>query len=283
MIYAASGNAYADPAPGTSDAIIAFSIETGEIEWINQVIPGGDIWILGCNAQSTGGNDGEGDNPNCPEDVGPDFDFSASPGLITLADGRDLLVVTQKSGVGYALDPDREGAVVWEYRWGSRKSGRRCLGVDDRWRTRLLRCRGSVHAGARRTARRRRCHRRARLGPAAGADAVRGRSGVQRGPIGGVDVDSGCRVFRVRRRRHASLRRADGRHHLGFRHEPEFRHRQRRCSQWGLHGWTRPGRRRRHAVCHLRQWRHRRDAGQRATGVRTRRIGAMPTALCLRG
>ena len=118
MIYAASGNAYADPAPGTSDAIIAFSIETGEIEWINQVIPGGDIWILGCNAQSTGGNDGEGDNPNCPEDVGPDFDFSASPGLITLADGRDLLVVTQKSGVGYALDPDSEGAMVWEYRWG---------------------------------------------------------------------------------------------------------------------------------------------------------------------
>ena len=118
LIYAASGNAYADPAPGTSDAVIAFSIETGEIEWINQVIPGGDIWILGCDAQSTGGDESAGDNPNCPEEVGPDFDFSASPGLITLADGRDLLVVTQKSGVGYALDPDREGAVVWEYRWG---------------------------------------------------------------------------------------------------------------------------------------------------------------------
>ena len=119
MIYAASGNAYADPAPGTSDAIIAFSIATGEIEWINQVIPGGDIWILGCDAQSTGGDENAGDNPNCPEEVGPDHDFAASPGLITLADGRDLLVVTQKSGVGYALDPDREGAVIWEYRWGA--------------------------------------------------------------------------------------------------------------------------------------------------------------------
>ncbi len=119
MIYAASGNAYADPAPGTSDAIIAFSIATGEIEWINQIIPGGDVWILGCDAQSTGGDENAGDNPNCPEEVGPDYDFSASPGLITLADGRDLLVVTQKSGVGYALDPDREGAVIWEYRWGA--------------------------------------------------------------------------------------------------------------------------------------------------------------------
>ncbi len=118
MIYAASGNAYADPAPGTSDAIIAFSIATGEIQWINQVVPGGDIWILGCDPQSSGGDENAGDNPNCPEEVGPDFDFSASPGLVTLADGSDLLVLPQKSGVGFALDPDRNGAVVWEYRWG---------------------------------------------------------------------------------------------------------------------------------------------------------------------
>lgn len=118
LIYAATGNAYADPATGTSDAIIALSMATGEIEWVNQVVPGGDIWILGCDAQSSGGDADAGDNPNCPEDVGPDFDFSASPGLVTLADGRDLLVVTQKSGVGYALDPDDEGAIVWEYRWG---------------------------------------------------------------------------------------------------------------------------------------------------------------------
>jgi polyvinyl alcohol dehydrogenase (cytochrome) len=29
-----------------------------------------------------------------------------------------VLVVTQKSGVGYALDPDDNGATIWEYRWG---------------------------------------------------------------------------------------------------------------------------------------------------------------------
>jgi polyvinyl alcohol dehydrogenase (cytochrome) len=116
LIYAATGNAYADPAPRTSDSIVAFALDTGKIRWINQIRP--DVWILGCDAQSTGGNVNAGDNPNCPETVGPDFDFSASPALVTLPGGRDLLVVTQKSGVGFALDPGRRGRVLWQYRWG---------------------------------------------------------------------------------------------------------------------------------------------------------------------
>ncbi len=117
LLYAATGNAYADPPPPTSDSIIAFSLTTGEIQWVNQVMPG-DVWILGCDAPTTGDAEAAKSNPNCPDDVGPDFDFSASPVLTTMPDGTDRLVVTQKSGVGYALDPDREGALVWEYRWG---------------------------------------------------------------------------------------------------------------------------------------------------------------------
>jgi len=109
LIYAATGNAYADPPQPMADAVIALDIGTGEVEWINQLTPG-DTWIGGCPPNS--------DNPNCPENVGPDFDFSASPLLTTTESGRDLLVVTQKSGMGYALDPDREGELVWEYRWG---------------------------------------------------------------------------------------------------------------------------------------------------------------------
>jgi polyvinyl alcohol dehydrogenase (cytochrome) len=125
LIYAATGNAYADPAPRTSDAIVAFDLATGKIRWVNQIMP--DVWILGCGAPPPGapplatpaGSSGEpGDNPNCPEEVGPDFDFSASPALVTLANERDVLVVTQKSGVGFALDPDRRGKVIWDYRWG---------------------------------------------------------------------------------------------------------------------------------------------------------------------
>ena len=108
VIYAATGNAYTEPAAETSDAIVAFELDSGEIRWWNQLTPG-DAFILGC-----GGN-----NTNCPEDEGPDHDFGASPVLVTLSNGSDLLVIGQKSGMTYGLDPEREGAIVWEFRAGA--------------------------------------------------------------------------------------------------------------------------------------------------------------------
>ena len=77
------------------------------MRWSRQFTPS-DAFVLGCR-------DG---NANCPQDNGPDFDFGASPVLVNGADGRNFLVVGQKSGLGYGLDPDREGATVWEYRIG---------------------------------------------------------------------------------------------------------------------------------------------------------------------
>jgi polyvinyl alcohol dehydrogenase (cytochrome) len=130
LIYAATGNSYADPPAETSDAILAFSIETGEIVWSNQVM-GADTWIMGCGGDAAGGfgppGGGPGGgtrpaaepNPNCPSDVGPDFDFSASPILTTLANGTDVLIATQKAGMGYALDPNDDGRTLWSYRWGA--------------------------------------------------------------------------------------------------------------------------------------------------------------------
>ena len=38
--------------------------------------------------------------------------------LVRLRDGRDVIVIGQKSGVGFALDPDKRGAIVWQYRAG---------------------------------------------------------------------------------------------------------------------------------------------------------------------
>ena len=107
LVYAATGNAYTEPAAATSDAIIAFDLDTGAVRWTTQFTPE-DAFILNCG----------GGNPNCPEDDGPDFDFGASPVLVTMTGGRDLLVVGQKSGVGYGLDPDRGGAIAWQYRVG---------------------------------------------------------------------------------------------------------------------------------------------------------------------
>jgi polyvinyl alcohol dehydrogenase (cytochrome) len=108
VVYVATGNGYSDPPTGTSDAVLAFDLKTGKMKWAKQITPN-DVWIGGC---------GRGANPNCPEVVGPDHDFSASPMLATQANGRELLVIPQKSGMAYALDPDKEGAVVWEYRTG---------------------------------------------------------------------------------------------------------------------------------------------------------------------
>jgi polyvinyl alcohol dehydrogenase (cytochrome) len=109
LVYAATGNGYADPAQPTTDAVVAFDLQTGKLKWASQVAK--DNWAMGC------GN-GPVKNANCPEMVGPDFDFSASPILATLANGKQLIVIPQKSGIGYALDPDKEGALVWKYQAG---------------------------------------------------------------------------------------------------------------------------------------------------------------------
>jgi polyvinyl alcohol dehydrogenase (cytochrome) len=109
MIYVATGNNYAEPSQKTSDAVMALDMNSGTVKWVNQATPD-DNWTLGCRAQNP-------DNPNCPATLGPDFDFSASPSLVTV-NGRDMLVTPQKSGMTYAMDPDREGATVWSYRMG---------------------------------------------------------------------------------------------------------------------------------------------------------------------
>jgi polyvinyl alcohol dehydrogenase (cytochrome) len=110
LVYAATGNMYTEPQQPTSDAIMAFDLDTGAIRWTAQVTPN-DVFVVGCNAP----------NPaNCParEALGPDFDFGNAPILTQLPNGRDAIVAGQKSGVGWALDPDARGAVLWQYRAG---------------------------------------------------------------------------------------------------------------------------------------------------------------------
>jgi len=107
VLYAATGNAYTDPAAPTSDAVVALSLDTGAIQWVSQVTPS-DSFVVGCRP----------DNDNCPDDLGPDFDFGNSPILRRLANGRSVIVIGQKSGVAYGMDPDKKGAVLWQYRAG---------------------------------------------------------------------------------------------------------------------------------------------------------------------
>jgi len=106
LLYAATGNMYTEPQQGTSDAIMALDLDTGAIRWTAQVTPH-DVFVVGCNQPNAA---------NCPADVGPDFDFGSSPILARMANGKELIVDGQKSGVGWAFDPDARGAVKWQYR-----------------------------------------------------------------------------------------------------------------------------------------------------------------------
>jgi polyvinyl alcohol dehydrogenase (cytochrome) len=109
LVYVATGNGYADPPQPGTDAVIAMDLKTGAVKWMQQLQPD-DQWAMGCGPTNP-------DNPACPATLGPDYDFSASP-VLTQAGKRELLVLPQKSGIAWAIDPDNKGTVVWQYRFG---------------------------------------------------------------------------------------------------------------------------------------------------------------------
>jgi polyvinyl alcohol dehydrogenase (cytochrome) len=110
MLYVTTGDSYSDPAAATSDAILAFRLSDGERVWSHQMTSG-DAFNVACDLVAQGSG-------NCPEAGGPDFDFGSSPILVRLANGTRALVAGQKSGVVYAVDPNRQGALLWQRRVG---------------------------------------------------------------------------------------------------------------------------------------------------------------------
>ena len=103
VLYVSTGDNYSTPATPLSDAVLALELATGKIVWSKQTTPG-DVWNTLCSTKD-----------NCP---GPDFDYGASVILEKLDNGRDVLLAGQKSGVVYALDPDRKGEILWQVRVG---------------------------------------------------------------------------------------------------------------------------------------------------------------------
>lgn len=115
LLYVGTGNGFADPAQPTTDAIVAMELDTGSMRWVQQTLAN-DNWLWQCEAQSNL------NNPNCPAEQGPDFDFSVSPLIATREDGQQVLVVPQKSGMVHALDPDNNGTILWQTRIGTGSS-----------------------------------------------------------------------------------------------------------------------------------------------------------------
>ncbi|TDG14203.1 dehydrogenase [Seongchinamella unica] len=108
LLYVGTGESYSSPAHRNSDAVLAFDLKTGELVW-SQQLTANDAWNMSCFI---------GSSYNCPEENGPDMDIGAPPVLISLPSGKDILVVGQKNGTVYGLDPDNEGAIVWRRKVG---------------------------------------------------------------------------------------------------------------------------------------------------------------------
>ena len=122
-IYFGTGNSFSEPAT-YSDSMMAMSMDTGKILWWKQAMAN-DVWHGGCvqtvpgRASNPAGRPGRGNQPpypadNCVEKTGPDWDYAASPNLATLPDGRTVIIASPKQAVVRALDPDRNGATIWE-------------------------------------------------------------------------------------------------------------------------------------------------------------------------
>jgi polyvinyl alcohol dehydrogenase (cytochrome) len=108
MLYVATGDNYSDPATDKSDSVIALSMDTGTIVWSKQ-FRSGDAFNNAC----IGGN-----SANCPDAAGSDFDFGSSPILLSLPGGQRALILAQKSGAVFAIDPDSEGELIWQAQIG---------------------------------------------------------------------------------------------------------------------------------------------------------------------
>jgi polyvinyl alcohol dehydrogenase (cytochrome) len=107
VLYIGTGNAYTEPAVDTSDSVMAIDMKSGRMLWHSQVTPK-DAFVIGCRSGADG----------CPKEVGPDFDFGNSPILRILPGGKRIIVIGQKSGMAYGLDPDQQGRKLWEFRAG---------------------------------------------------------------------------------------------------------------------------------------------------------------------
>jgi polyvinyl alcohol dehydrogenase (cytochrome) len=107
-LYVTTGNNYSDPTSPMSDAFVSMDVDTGRIQWVKQMTPN-DAYTSACRLADT---------TNCARSNGPDYDFAASPILTTLPNGRRLLLAGQKSAVVHALDPDRNGELVWQVKIG---------------------------------------------------------------------------------------------------------------------------------------------------------------------
>lgn len=106
-LYVGTGENASSPATDTSDSLIAMNLADGSIAWSWQGTAR-DAWNTACGSSTP---------DNCPAEDGPDYDFGAATLIATAADGRDLVIGGQKSGLVHAIVADT-GEHLWSQRVG---------------------------------------------------------------------------------------------------------------------------------------------------------------------
>ncbi|MBF0316095.1 MAG: PQQ-binding-like beta-propeller repeat protein [Oligoflexia bacterium] len=100
-----------------ANSIIAFDLTSGEVKWSKKTLLY-DAWNVACTRfilpwyPNFGG---------CPYPAGIDGDFGQAPMILTInqsGKSKDILAIGQKSGLFFALDPDKEGEIIWTTRVG---------------------------------------------------------------------------------------------------------------------------------------------------------------------
>ena len=86
LLYIATGSSFSPIDQPLADAVVAFDLADGKLRWSRQ--PAGQ------GAEAAG--------------------FFSSPILRTLASGKQVILAGQRSGIVYALDPDRAGEILWQ-------------------------------------------------------------------------------------------------------------------------------------------------------------------------
>lgn len=109
LIYVVTGDSYTDADTAAADAVMAIEMKSGKVRWSHQVTEN-DNYVMGCGVVRT--------STSCPEEMGPDYDFGASPILFGKATGKQMLIAGQKSGLVYGFDPET-GKRLWTTRVGN--------------------------------------------------------------------------------------------------------------------------------------------------------------------
>ena len=87
LLYVATSGSLTSIAQPLADAVVALDLTDGQMRWVKQF---------------------------ARHDAAGAADFGSSPILRTLADGKQIILAGQKSGIVYALDPDHGGDLLWQ-------------------------------------------------------------------------------------------------------------------------------------------------------------------------